>query len=88
MLVCIETVLCIYIWEHLFSLYVFYNKYYFTLSVCRLAAAEGSGPRCMQEEEEEEESSEEEEELSPEEQGGSPGFLSPVLALQKGKSWP
>lgn len=32
-----------------------------------------------EEEEEEEESSEEEEQLSPEEQGGPSGFLSPVL---------
>ncbi|KAM9461643.1 protein phosphatase inhibitor 2 isoform 2-T2 [Clarias gariepinus] len=40
----------------------------------KLAAAEGSGPRCMQEEEEEEESSEEEEELSPEEQAKKKQF--------------
>lgn len=62
----------------LFSLYIFINEYS-TLSVCRLAAAEGSGPRCMREEEEE--SSEEEEQLSPEEQGGSSGLLSPVPIL-------
>ncbi|XP_060797139.1 protein phosphatase inhibitor 2 isoform X1 [Neoarius graeffei] len=41
----------------------------------KLAAAEGSGPRCMREEEEEEESSEEEEEqLSPEEQAKKKQF--------------
>lgn len=42
--------------------------------MCRLAAAEGSGPRCMKEEEEE--SSEEEEQLSPEELGGLSILLS------------
>lgn len=62
----------------LFSLYIFINEYS-TLPVCRLAAAEGSGPRCMREEEEE--SSEEEEQLSPEEQGGLSGLLSPVPIL-------
>ncbi|KAF5909836.1 nucleolin, partial [Clarias magur] len=40
----------------------------------KLTAAEGSGPRCMQEEEEDEESSEEEEELSPEEQAKKKQF--------------
>ncbi|MCJ8737577.1 hypothetical protein PDJAM_G00025710 [Pangasius djambal] len=40
----------------------------------KLAAAEGSDPRCMREEEEEEESSEEEEQLSPEEQAKKKQF--------------
>lgn len=79
--------LCLCVGVCLFSLYIFLNEYY-TLPVCRLAAAEGSGPRCMREEEEEEESSEEEEQLSPEEQGGSSGFHKiAVLNLKKVLHW-